>query len=69
MEKTPFLLADNHSLNVTISLGVAMHDGHPNFSRTMKLADDALYKAKNNGRNQVMIAQGISTYEDLDSIT
>lgn len=69
VEKNSFLLAGNRSLNVTISIGVAIHDGHPDFARTMKRADDALYEAKNNGRNQVVVAKGILTYEDLDSAT
>lgn len=53
---TVFKLADNKPLNITVSIGTAIHDGHPDFQRTIKLADDALYQAKKNGRNQVVAA-------------
>jgi diguanylate cyclase len=52
-----FKLANNKNLTITVSIGVAIHDGHPDFQRTIKLADDALYQAKENGRNQVMSAK------------
>lgn len=41
------------SRNITISLGVAeYHEGQP-LEKFVKRADDALYEAKNNGRNKV----------------
>ncbi len=55
-ENTAFKLADQQTLTVTVSLGTAIHDGHPDFHRTIKLADDALYQAKQKGRNQVVAA-------------
>ncbi|MCK5121698.1 MAG: GGDEF domain-containing protein [Methylococcales bacterium] len=61
-----FKIDKNRKLNVTISLGTAFHDGHPDYTRTMKQADDALYKAKANGRNQVVNAdQPIETYRGI----
>lgn len=56
VSNTAFKLADNKTLAVTVSIGTALHDGHPDFQRTIKLADDALYQAKHNGRNQVVAA-------------
>lgn len=42
---------------VTISLGVAAFPGHGSDAQTvLRKADDALYKAKNNGRNRVEVA-------------
>lgn len=44
---------DDHPLDVTLSIGVAMFDGHPDYERLIKSADDALYRAKVAGRNRV----------------
>ncbi|ABV89301.1 GGDEF domain-containing protein [Shewanella pealeana] len=43
----------NPVVNITISIGVAEQHGETSFENTLKRADKALYKAKNNGRNQV----------------
>ncbi|MCK9636132.1 MAG: GGDEF domain-containing protein [Methylobacter tundripaludum] len=56
VESTKFVIEKEPSLTVTISVGVAMHDGHPDFLRTIKLADEALYEAKRNGRNCLVVA-------------
>ncbi|MBN9528671.1 MAG: GGDEF domain-containing protein [Alphaproteobacteria bacterium] len=39
---------------VTISVGAATHDGHPDFMHLLKRADAALYAAKQSGRNRVV---------------
>lgn len=39
---------------VTISVGCATHDGHPDFMHLLKRADAALYAAKQAGRNRVV---------------
>src|SRR5690606_27168180 len=44
------------TLKVTVSIGLALHGGHPDYQHTMRRADTALYQAKNNGRNQVVSA-------------
>jgi diguanylate cyclase len=52
-----------------VSVGAALHDGHPDFLRMMKAADDALYEAKNTGRNRVVIAKQIATtYGQLENL-
>nr|WP_269154454.1 GGDEF domain-containing protein [Shewanella schlegeliana] len=43
----------NPKVNITISIGVAEQHGETSFENTLKRADEALYKAKNNGRNCV----------------
>lgn len=43
----------NQTVNITISIGVAEQRGETSFEKTLKRADEALYKAKNNGRNCV----------------
>lgn len=37
----------------TVSIGVKSYDGHPDYQRFLESVDQALYAAKNNGRNQV----------------
>jgi len=41
------------NLKITVSLGVASRDETNNLEETIKLADNRLYKAKNNGKNRV----------------
>ncbi|WP_244782512.1 diguanylate cyclase [Acinetobacter sp. F-1] len=42
---------------ITISIGCALYDGHPDYQRFLDAADTALYMAKNTGRNRVYMAQ------------
>lgn len=46
-------IRDGHGaeISVTVSIGVALHDGHPDYERLMARADKALYEAKHRGRN------------------
>ena len=41
------------TFGVTASIGVAEHGGHPDENYLIKAADEALYRAKNTGRNRV----------------
>ncbi|TMX46863.1 GGDEF domain-containing protein [Vibrio sp. Hep-1b-8] len=47
---------NEESVNVTISIGVADSSETKDVSTVMKSADEALYKAKKSGRNQVCLA-------------
>ena len=58
VERESFLLYDGKELKATISVGVACFDGHPDYQRVLRTADDALYQAKNSGRNRVVVAMG-----------
>lgn len=55
VELMPIPLGRNETIAVTVSVGVALHDGHPDFYRLLKKADQALYQAKALGRNQCAI--------------
>lgn len=50
-------LPHSKSIRVTLSIGLAMFNGHPDYQRLLRRADDALYQAKQNGRNRVVIAK------------
>lgn len=47
--------AKKKTVSVTISIGVAERLGGENFDQAMKRADQALYRAKKKGRNQICI--------------
>ncbi len=53
VENHCFRLTDDTILMLTVSLGVSIHDGHPDYSKTMNKADAALYQSKNSGRNKI----------------
>lgn len=42
-------------LQLTVSIGVAAHDGHPDYQRLLRRADQALYQAKREGRNRSIL--------------
>ncbi|PWC22113.1 GGDEF domain-containing protein [Brenneria roseae subsp. roseae] len=49
-------LQNGKTITTTISAGIAVYSGHPDYECLIKSADDALYKAKANGRNRVEYA-------------
>lgn len=53
--KEPILAAADTLLNITVSVGITLHDGHPDYQRALQRADKALYQAKRNGRNCVVV--------------
>ena len=48
---------DNQEIPITISIGVATMRGGENKDDLVKRADQALYEAKRNGRNQIQVAE------------
>lgn len=48
-------LSFTNELHITMSFGVSQYQHGEDISNTVKKADDALYKAKHNGRNRVEI--------------
>lgn len=52
----PFEIGPGQTIAVTASIGIAIHDGHPDYQRTVTRADEALYKAKHEGRNRSVVS-------------
>ena len=57
--RTLLVEANGHSFHVTISLGLAQYRvGQENWEQFLHRADEALYKAKDMGRDQWVVAEG-----------
>jgi diguanylate cyclase (GGDEF)-like protein len=57
IEKTHYYGNPDKPLHVTVSIGIAWYqEGDQTIHESIKRSDQALYKAKQNGRNQVQIA-------------
>jgi len=52
-----FRLAHGEVIKITVSIGIALHDGHPDYERLLRRADQALYEAKSTGRNCCVMVQ------------
>ncbi|NCB43144.1 MAG: EAL domain-containing protein [Clostridia bacterium] len=52
------VLAQQHSMNLSVSIGVSKMDYSNEYQNSMLLAKRALYLAKEEGKNKVMIAEG-----------
>lgn len=51
-----FRLPQDVTMQVTASMGLALFNGHPDYQQLLRRSDTALYEAKHNGRNRVVIA-------------
>lgn len=51
-----FHLPRDQTAQVTVSIGVAAFNGHPDYQTLLRRADAALYQAKHAGRNGVVVA-------------
>lgn len=58
VEATPFRLPDGTMLPITTSVGLSPLLIDKEVGATLESADQALYQAKRNGRNQVWVAEG-----------
>ncbi|MEK7245274.1 MAG: GGDEF domain-containing protein, partial [Pseudomonadota bacterium] len=56
IERHRFDIGGGKSLAVTSSVGIAIHDGNPDYQHTLIRADEALYQAKNGGRNRSVVS-------------
>lgn len=51
VENTVIVTPQEVKFRFTVSIGVKQYDGHPDYQRFLESADQALYQAKNKGRN------------------
>ena len=56
IEDKAFEAGDQGSTKLTVSIGIALHDGHPDYQRVIDRADAALLQAKAQGRNRCILA-------------
>lgn len=49
-------VGEDKTASVTVSIGVATYNGHPDYETMMKDADGALYEAKEAGRNRCVMS-------------
>lgn len=54
VERQAVELPDHEPIPVTLSIGIATYDGHPDYQRLIRNADRALYRAKALGRNRTV---------------
>lgn len=56
IEETPYILKNKEQIHFTVSIGISsMRETYNEFSDLMKVADKALYKAKETNRNKVVV--------------
>lgn len=54
VERQPIDAGDGSPISVTVSIGIATYEGHPDYQRLIRQADQALYQAKTMGRNRTV---------------
>ena len=52
-------LYSEQKIKVTFSAGVAIRNKHTSYEETIQKADELLYNAKNNGKNKIIIEDGV----------
>ena len=50
-------VGEDQTTNITVSIGVATYNGHPDYETMIKDADGALYQAKEAGRNRCVVSE------------
>lgn len=55
VQNSPISLPDGSGISITLSIGVAEYEGHPDYQYMINAADKALYSAKKSGRNRIAL--------------
>lgn len=55
VEEKPFMLENFHTIHLTVSIGLASSANEKDMKNLYRLADQALYQAKEQGRNQLIV--------------
>lgn len=58
VDESTFEISDGQQLDLTVSIGVAVNGSAYSLEGLVKVADEQLYIAKGNGRNQVVVGRG-----------
>ncbi|MGB3848041.1 MAG: GGDEF domain-containing protein [Sphingopyxis sp.] len=58
LSQKPLPVSDRDALRLTVSIGVAAFEGHPDYQYLVNNADSALYEAKRLGRDRVHVHEG-----------
>ncbi|MES0372458.1 MAG: diguanylate cyclase [Mariprofundaceae bacterium] len=66
IESMPIDLSENREIHMTVSIGIAMMEADTSAETTIAKADAALYSAKDNGRNKVVMAEGSVIQTDIE---
>ncbi|MCT7613101.1 diguanylate cyclase [Aliarcobacter butzleri] len=54
-----FTQLNGYSLRITFSAGVAIRNSYPTYENALQKADTLLYKAKESGRNKILLENGM----------
>lgn len=54
--ESPVNISNNKKMSITVSIGLASYEGHPDYQYLIDATDHALYRAKAEGRNRVALA-------------
>lgn len=68
LAENPVALSEGRTLAITASIGVAPHDGHPDYQHLMTRADRAMYQAKQRGRDRVMLADAAAAQPQAEPV-
>lgn len=60
VEAEPLNLTEGRRHPVTVSIGVATYNGHPDYQHLLRQADQAMYQAKQGGRNRVVSYEAVA---------